>query len=171
MPAHDRLHPHRLHLPPLHLRRRDCLLLLGSTAALAACASGEGGMPDEVFEGMTPDGVVQMQQIQAAYIGSGSTGTGTLSFRGQSYPFSVNGLGVGGIGVSQIEAQGYVYRLGSVQQFPGSYGQARYGFAVGQASAGDLLLQNPSGVIMRLRAKRQGLMLSLGADAMVINMN
>ncbi len=152
------------------LRRRDCLLLLGGAAALAGCSSGGGGMPPEVFEGMMPDGMVQMQQIQAAYIGSGSTGTGTLTYQGQTYPFSVSGLGVGGIGVSQIEAQGYVYHLPGVLQFPGTYGQARYGFALGQTSAGDLLLQNPSGVIMRLRAKREGLMLSLGADAMVITM-
>ncbi len=157
------------------LRRRDCLLLLngvllGGTGALAGCSSGSGGMPPEQFEGMMPDGIVNMQQVQAAYIGSGSTGTGTLSFQGQTYPFSVSGLGVGGIGVSEIQAQGYVYHLRNVLQFPGTYGQARYGFAIGQSSAGDLMLQNPAGVIMRLRARREGLMLSLGADAMVISM-
>lgn len=154
----------------MRLRRRDCLLLLGGTAALAGCSSGGDGMPPEVFEGMMPDGVVTMQQVQVAYIGSGSTGNGVLTFRGRDYPFSVSGLGVGGVGVSQIEAQGYVYHLPGVLQFPGTYGQARYGFALGQQSGGDLLLQNPSGVILRLRAKRQGLMLSLGADAVVINM-
>jgi hypothetical protein len=154
----------------LRLRRRDCLLLLGGTAALSGCASGHGGMPPEQFEGMMPDGTVEMQQVQAAYIGSGSTGTGTLFFLGQAYPFNVSGLGIGGIGVSQIQAQGYVYHLRNVLQFPGTYGQARYGFAVGQTSGGDLLLQNPFGVIMRLRAKREGLMLSLGADAMVISL-
>ena len=152
------------------LRRRECLLLLGGTAALAGCSGGSGGMPPEQFEGMMPDGIVQMRQVQAAYIGSGSTGTGVLSFRGQDYPFNVGGLGVGGIGVSEIEAQGYVYHLGNVLQFPGNYGQARYGFALGQSSGGDLMLQNAAGVIMRLRAKRQGLMLSLGADAIIISM-
>lgn len=152
------------------LRRRDCLLLLGGGAALAGCGGGEGGMPPEVYEGMRPDGTVQLQQFQAAYIGSGATGSGSLYYRGRSYPFDVSGLGVGGIGVSSIEAQGYVYRLNNVLQFPGTYGQARYGFAVGQTSGGDLLLQNATGVIMRLRAKREGLMLSLGADAVIISM-
>lgn len=163
------------HHESFRLRRRDCLLLLNGVllagaGALAGCASGGGGMPPEQYEGMMPDGVVTMQQVQAAYIGSGSTGTGTLSFQGQSYPFNVSGLGVGGIGVSEIQAQGYVYRLRNALEFPGTYGQARYGFAVGQSSAGDLLMQNAAGVIMRLRAKREGLMLSLGADAMVISM-
>jgi hypothetical protein len=36
---------------------------------------------------------------------------------------------------------------------------------------GDLWLQNGTGVIMHLVAKRQGLMLSLGGDAVVIKMN
>jgi hypothetical protein len=43
--------------------------------------------------------------------------------------------------------------------------------AVGNASVGDLSLKNGNGVIMRLVAKRQGLMLSLGGDAVVIQMN
>ena len=39
----------------------------------------------------------------------------------------------------------------------------------GTASAGDLWLQNEAGVIMHLKAKRTGLMLSLGGDAVVIS--
>jgi hypothetical protein len=41
---------------------------------------------------------------------------------------------------------------------------------VGNASAGDLWLKNDKGVIMHLKAKRTGLMLSLGGDAVVISM-
>jgi hypothetical protein len=81
----------------------------------------------------------------------------------------VGGLGVGGIGLSAVDAKGYVYNLQNLQQFAGAYAQGRAGFAVGQTSSGDLWLQNESGVIMHLVAKREGLMLSLGADAMVIS--
>ena len=63
-----------------------------------------------------------------------------------------------------------VYNLRDLRQFPGTYGQARYGFALGTTSAGDLWLQNEVGVILHLKAKRTGLMLSLGGDAMVISM-
>ena len=111
-----------------------------------------------------------MQEVQAAYIGSGSAGTGILFFRGVQYPFEVGGVGVGGFGLSTIDATGEVYNLGELGQFPGTYGQARYGFAIGTASAGDLWLQNEAGVILHLKAKRQGLMLSLGGDAVVIAM-
>jgi hypothetical protein len=41
---------------------------------------------------------------------------------------------------------------------------------VGNMSRGDLWLQNGSGVVMHLKAKREGLMLSVGGDAMVISM-
>jgi hypothetical protein len=123
--------------------------------------------PDAI-KGKTPDGTIEMHEVQAAYIGSGSGGV--LSFRGVAYPFDVGGLGVGGLGVSTIEATGEVYNLRDLRQFPGTYGQARYGFALGTASGGDLWLQNEAGVILHLKAKRTGLMLSLGGDAIVISM-
>ena len=136
---------------------------------LAGCVGSVELGPDAV-KGQTPDGTVDMHEVQAAYIGSGSAGTGVLSFRGVQYPFEVGGVGVGGFGLSTIDATGEVYNLGELGQFPGTYGQARYGFAIGTASAGDLWMQNEAGVIMHLKAKRTGLMLSLGGDAVVISM-
>ena len=136
---------------------------------LAGCTGGVALGPEAV-KGQTPDGTIEMHEVQAAYLASGSGGAGVLSFRGVEYPFDVGGAGVGGIGLSTIEATGEVYNLRDLGQFPGTYGQARYGFAIGTASAGDLWLQNEAGVIMHLKAKRTGLMLSLGGDAVVISM-
>ena len=134
---------------------------------LAGCAGNIALGPDAV-QGKVPDGAIEMHEVQAAYIGSGSGGAGVLSYRGVEYPFDVGGGGVGGIGLSTIEATGEVYNLRDLGQFPGTYGQARYGFAVGSASAGELWMQNEAGVILHLKAKRTGLMLSLGGDAVVI---
>jgi hypothetical protein len=50
-----------------------------------------------------------MNQVQAAFIGSGGGESGTLNYRSQSYPFAVGGLGIGGIGAPTINAQGEVY--------------------------------------------------------------
>jgi hypothetical protein len=102
-----------------------------------------------------------MSQVHAADIGSGNAGNGTLRYRGRTYPFNVGGLGVGGIGISKIDARGEVYEPERLRDFP--YIQGRYGFALGIASTGDLWLKNGNGVILRQVAKRQGLMLSLGA--------
>jgi hypothetical protein len=138
--------------------------------SLAGCAHQEAQKTPSL-EGKPLSGYVSMSQVQAAYIGSGAAGHGTLRFRGQTYPFKVGGLGIGGIGVSTIKARGEVYGLRNLHDFPGAYGQVRYGFALGSTSAGDLWLQNPNGVILHLIARRQGLMLTLGGDAVVISMN
>jgi hypothetical protein len=171
--------------PPALRRVLVALLLM---AALAACASGPPrqqiglppGMPatpppsadpPPTFEGKAPSGFVDMREVQVAYIGSAGGGKGTLTVDEQSYPFDVGGLGVGGIGVSTIDAEGEVYNLVDVAQFAGAYAEGRYGAVIGTASAGDLWLENEHGVVMHLKAKREGLMLSLGASAIDITMS
>jgi hypothetical protein len=109
--------------------------------------------------------------VQIAYLGSAGGGKGTLTFQGQTYPFDIAGLGGGGVGISTIDASGEVYNLSDVGQFPGAYDEARYGAVIGDASTGDLWPENNGGVVMHLKAKREGLMLSLGADVVDIRMS
>jgi hypothetical protein len=134
---------------------------------LVACTTSVKVGPEAVA-GLSPDATIDMQEVQAAFLASGGGGNGTLFYQGKAYPFTIGGLGVGGIGASTLSASGEVYKLSSLSQFPGAYAQARYGFALGNKSGGDLWLQNGSGVIMHLHAKREGLMLTLGGDAVVI---
>ena len=139
-------------------------LLLGN-----ACSSSVKVGPDAVA-GLAPDGTVDMREVQVAYMGNAGGGSGTLFYHGSAYPFRVGGLGVGGVGVSTVDAEGEVYKLRNLSEFPGSYAQASYGFVIGSTSSGDLWMQNAAGVIMHLKAKRTGLMLSLGGDAVVISL-
>jgi hypothetical protein len=97
-----------------------------------------------------------MTQVQAAYIGTGNASSGVLDYHGRKYSFMVGGLGIGGIGVSKIEAYGEVYRLEHVRDFPGAYAQGRYGFALGTTSSGELWLQNEKNVVMHPEAGRSG---------------
>jgi hypothetical protein len=150
------------------LKLKKLTMLAAGVMMLAACSQQP---PSAATTGQPPSATVDLQEMQAAYIGSGSTGTGVLHYQGQNYPFTISGLGVGGVGVSSIDARGDVYNLSSVAQFAGSYAEGRYGFAFGTHSAGDLLLKNQTGVVMHLIAKRTGLMLSLGGSAIVITMN
>lgn len=155
-----------------HLTRRRALrhtMALASLSIVGACG-GRVDVGPAAIAGKTPDGTIELRQVQVAYIGSGSTGEGVLRYRGRSYPFDVSGLGVGGIGASTIDAAGDVYNLANIQRFPGSYAQGRYGFALGTTSGGEMWLQNEAGVILRLKARREGLMLSLGGDAVLISM-
>jgi hypothetical protein len=143
-------------------------LTLAVVVGLSGCNST--GVGPQSVAGMQPVGTVDMHEVQAAYLGSGSTGNGTLFFNGQSYPFSVAGVGVGGMGLSTVDARGEVYGLKALDEFPGTYAEARYGFALGTTSSGELWLESQQHVILHLKAKREGLMLSLGGSAVAISM-
>lgn len=107
--------------------------------------------------------------MQIALIGSGNLGGGTIEFDGQKYPFTIGGLGIGGIGISKMTATGEVYDLKSVDDFSGAYAQGRYGAVAGDHDTGELWLQNAAGVSLHLVTEREGLALSLGADAIYID--
>jgi hypothetical protein len=115
-----------------------------------------------------PSATVKIEQLQVAFIGSGSLGGGKLVYGGRSYPISVGGLGVGGFGASRLTATGTVYGLAKKSDFAGAYLQIRTGWAVGDEGAGTFWLRNDKGVTMRLNTRRQGLQLSLGADGVLI---
>ena len=83
--------------------------------------------------------------------------------RATSIRSTIGGLGVGGIGVSTIDAKGEVYNLAQCIALSRRLRQGRYGAVAGTASLGDLWLENPNGVVMHLKAKREGLMLSSAA--------
>lgn len=117
-----------------------------------------------------PSASITINQVQVAFIGSGAVGGGTLFYRGRAYPFKLGGLGIGGFGVSRLQASGTVYNLRSLQGINGVYAQIRSGWAIGDQGRGRMWLQNGNGVYLRLQAQRQGLALSLGADGMVIQL-
>ena len=161
-----------------HVRRPSARasLCMGIAAAfavamLAACSSNKSSTegPPPTLDGKPPSGYVDMNEVQVAYIGSARRHRHAL-LPGPDLYLLRRRLGVGGIGISTIDAKGEVYNLARVADFPGAYGQGRYGAVAGTASVGDLWLENPNGVVMHLKAKREGLMLSLGGDAVVVTM-
>lgn len=74
------------------------------------------------------------------------------------------------MGISSVQARGTVYDLSSIERFPGTYISARTRAVVGRKSFGKMWLKNESGVFIELVAKRKGLMLTTGADGVVITM-
>jgi hypothetical protein len=139
---------------------------LAGTVALSCFASVASEEPN-----LVKAGTLNIEQVQVAWIGSGNVGGGKLDFRGKLYNFSIGGLGVGGFGISKVTASGTVYNMTDIAQFPGAYAQGRYGFAAADTSKGELWLKNGHGVVMHLAAKRVGLALSLGGDAIYIKMD
>ena len=145
----------------------------GVSACLVVFCSAAGflllGQLSQAEEPQKPSGTVYIEQVQIAFIGSGNLGGGTLTFEGRKYPFTVGGLGIGGFGISKMKATGEVYDLKKAEDFAGTYVQGRYGAVAGDYSSGELWLQNTDGVSLHLKAEREGLALSLGADAVYID--
>jgi hypothetical protein len=90
-------------------RRTLAFAAVGALLSLSACSGSKAG-PDAVA-GQTPSGIIELSAVQAAYIGSASSGSGTLTSQGRSYPFSIDGAGIGDIGASTIKGDGEVYNL------------------------------------------------------------
>ncbi len=145
-------------------RAGQAFLIITATGALASQAKAKTAPAPQ------PVGRVSIDQTHLAFIGSTAVGGGTLFYRGRSYPFTINGLGVGGIGASKVKATGDVYQLTRVSDLAGVYGQVRLGWALADQGHGRLWLQNDKGVVLRLRTEREGLMLAAGADAVRIQL-
>ena len=154
-------------MPDTTMRARLASHARSIVLPLALLVAGPSLAADEE----TPSGTVRIEQYQVAFIGSGNLGGGTLQFQGKSYPFTVGGLGIGGFGISKITATGDVYHMREVRDFAGTYVQGRVGFALADISRGGLWLQNTSGVVLHLKAQREGLALSLGGDAVYIGLD
>ncbi len=113
-------------------------------------------------------GSLRIEQISVAFIASGELGGGTLTWRGRSYPITIGGLGIGGIGASRVTASGRVYGLTNREDLAGPYVQLKEGWALGRAGQGRLWLKNDKGVTISLDTRRQGLQATIGADGVVI---
>src|SRR4051812_2641439 len=112
-------------------------LILGSLAACVGSKPAQPGVPP-TLEGKAPSGLVDMDEVQVAYMGNAGGGRGTLTYQGKSYPFDI--AGVGGIGISKVGAKGEVYNLTDVAGVAGLNGLGQYGAVAGTASIGDMWL-------------------------------
>jgi len=113
-------------------------------------------------------GTVSIDQISVALLLNAGWGHGTLHYEG-SHRFKIKGIGVGGIGVSKLEAYGNVFRLTKLSDFPGAYGSAQAGAVAGDAQLrGGLWMQNTNGVQIHLVPRRSGVALNLSADGVLI---
>jgi hypothetical protein len=110
-----------------------------------------------------PSGTVKLSS-KAVAIGVGVTwGDGTLSFDGRNYPFSVEGLSVVDLGVSNITASGEVFNLKNVSDFSGNYAAGEAGIAIAGGPT-DTIMKNENGVVLRLHGTQQGARLTLAAQ-------
>jgi hypothetical protein len=129
---------------------------------LLACTPGMAQTP------YYPVGSVSINMTSVG-IGLGfSSGSGTLRFQGKTYIFKIDGLSVGAVGLSSVDAVGNVYNMNSLSQFSGNYAAVGAGIALAGGVAG-VKMQNQSGVIINLYAVQQGVELNIGPKGFAIS--
>src|SRR5215472_4319859 len=105
-----------------------------------------------------PDATLRMT-IGGVHLGiGGSSGSGTLTFRGKNYPFRVSGMAVGRVGVTSSSAVGDVFNLRHLQDFNGQYtvsGAGTRGVTLGAGRTGTIM-SNQAGVIVRISSTQKG---------------
>ena len=105
-----------------------------------------------------PDATLRMS-IGGFHLGiGGSSGSGTLTYRGRSYPFRVSGMAIGRVGVTSSSAVGDVFNLRHLQDFNGNYsvsGAGTRGVTLGAGQTGTVM-SNQAGVIVRISSTQRG---------------
>ena len=112
-----------------------------------------------------PDATVKLTEGSVA-VGIGwSWGKGVLTYKGKTYPFKVEGLSVGEVGVTKAEATGNVTGLKNLEDFSGIYRAAGVG---GTAVKGReaTALQNEKGVVIELKSATKGASLKIALEGL-----
>jgi hypothetical protein len=122
-----------------------------------------------VAKGPRPSGTLSITTTSVA-VGIGvHWGNGILTAQGQRYSFAIQGLEVGGVGVSKVRAVGQVYYLRQVGDFAGTYVAVGADAAVG-GGAGILTMRNQHGVVINLQSVQQGIKLTAGVEGITITL-
>ncbi len=143
-----------------------------AAAAVAGSVSAQETKPRHTAEEIAkakPSGTIEVEAEQIRLIIGGAQGKGTLFFQGKSYPFTMKGGTVGGIGVTKVTATGDVYFLENVRDFAGSYSAATIGVAAGPGAGGSSY-ENNKGVFISVRSKSAGVALNLGLGVISITL-
>ncbi|MGZ8521757.1 MAG: hypothetical protein ACXWX7_16585 [Candidatus Binatia bacterium] len=123
-------------------------------------------------EERVPTGLVTLNMKSVA-VGVGSTqGDGVLNFQGKSYPFSISGLSLVDVGISNFTGAGKVYDLKSPTDIAGTYAASQSTFAIAGGETA-MSMKNDRGVtivVLKNEGQKSGTQLSMGPAGMKITM-
>jgi hypothetical protein len=145
------------------------VLAVFGSISLAGCEIPPSGIPTEAsIRGLRPSGYVTMNQV---FVSASGVGSGSLTFRGRTYPFTLIGSLIGLGAISTLQASGEVYKLTDVSQFSGPWIQGTGSLAITSRANGEIWLENRNGIIMRLNAAQAGLTFSQGRYELYIQLS
>jgi len=136
------------------------VLVIAATTGFTQAAKHHSGGPDATLR-LSTGGFA---------LGIGvNWGSGTLTYKGKSYPVKVKGLSVGRVGATSSSAYGEVFNLKHLQDFNGHYnvgGAGTRGVTLGAGKTGTIM-SNQAGVIVRISSTQNGIAVNAtggGAD-------
>jgi hypothetical protein len=135
------------------------VLAVALVATLAASASA-----------LADTGTVRISFVKAGWVVGGTAGSGTLTFRGRTYPLSIGGLSYGfTFGVSQTDLHGRVRNINRPSDIEGVYGAAGAGGAVVRGPQA-VILTNQKGAVLELAGSQTGLIVNLDLSGMAVTL-
>jgi hypothetical protein len=118
---------------------------------------------------LADSGSVRLRVTSAGFIIGAGGGTGTLTFRGRSYPLRLGGVSLGMIGISSADLVGRARNLRQASDIAGSYTAVGAGLAIAGGAA-TARLQNANGVVLEVRGTKVGFAASLNLSGLQISM-
>lgn len=116
------------------------------------------------------NGTIRLNFVKAGWVIGGTVGSGTLTFRGRSYPISVGSLSYGfTFGASSVNLSGRVRNIFDPRDIEGVYGAGSAGAAVirGPQAA---ILTNQRGVVLEVAGAQTGLIVNLDLSGMALSL-
>ncbi len=115
-------------------------------------------------------GSIRFSVLKAGIVVGGSGGSGSMTFKGRTYPISIGGLSYGfTFGASQTDFRGRVSNIRRAQDVAGVYAAAAAGAAVGRGAQA-IVLTNQNGAVLTLTGHQAGLIVSADLNGMAVSL-
>lgn len=113
-------------------------------------------------------GRINFRVVKAGFVVGGSGGSGTLYFRGRSYPISIGGVSYGfTFGASATDFNGTVTNIRRPSDVAGVYAAAGAGAAAVEGG-GAIVLTNNKGAVLTLAGRQTGLIVAADLNGLII---
>jgi hypothetical protein len=113
-------------------------------------------------------GSIRFTVLKGGWFVGASGGSGSLSFKGKSYPISIGGISAGLVfGASETRFSGRVHNISRASDVAGVYVAAGAGGAVGRG-AQVIRLKNEKGAVLELSGRQVGLQVNVDLSGLSI---
>lgn len=138
----------------------------GFRAALIALAAlGGAAFSSAAY---ADSGSISFRIVKAGFVVGGSGGSGTLTFRGKSYPVSIGGISYGfTFGASETRFRGTVSNISRPSDVAGVYAAGNAGAALGRGAQA-IVLTNQKGAVLSLTGSSVGAIVSADLNGLAV---